>query len=122
MSEPRSNRSALPSNQGQPEQPLSLPQKLARVRSEQEEWARIVADPTLSPEAAYAARQAYRSSQAAVKLGEKALAWQQEQNQPSEQGEQFMLARALGMPSLPSQLQSGSVPNPDLPTGPGTSS
>ena len=59
-----------------------------------------------------------RSSAAATKLGEKALAWQQEQNQ----SEQFMLARALGMPSLPSQLQSGSVPNPDLPTEPGTSS
>ena len=36
--------------------------------------------------------------------------------------EEEMLARALGMPSLPSQLQSGSVPNPDLPTEPGTSS
>jgi chromosome segregation ATPase len=36
--------------------------------------------------------------------------------------EQSELARALGMPSLPSQLRSGNVPNPDLPTGPATSS
>lgn len=118
MFEPKSNRSASGNNQGTPEQPLSLPQKLAKVRSERDEWGRIAADPTLSPEAAYAARQAYRSSAAAMKVGEKALAWQQEQNQ----SDQFMLARALGMPSLPSQLQSGSVPNPDLPTAPGTSS
>ena len=40
------------------------------------QWAQIAADPTFSPEAAHAARQAERSSQAAMKLGEKALGWQ----------------------------------------------
>ena len=44
------------------------------------------------------------------------------EEQEAQMSEQEMLARALGMPSLPSQLQSGSVPNPDLPTEPGTSS
>ena len=71
----------LRNNQGTPEQPLSLPQKLAKVRSERDEWGRIAADPTLSPEAAYAARQAYRSSAAAMRWARRRWPRQQEQNQ-----------------------------------------
>ena len=50
------------------------------------------------------------------------LAGSQLDQQEAQMSEQQTLARALGMPSLPSQLQSGSVQNPDLPTEPGTSS
>ena len=108
----------------EPKRNPTLSQKVAKVKAERDQWAQIAADPSLSPEAAHAARQAARSSQAAVTAGEKALSWQalSSDQQEAQMSEQQTLARALGMPSLPSQLQSGSVPNPDLPTEPGTSS
>ena len=106
MSEPNLNQDA----------PLSLEQKVAKVKSERDQWASLAADPSLSPAAAHAARQAYRSSAAAVKLGEKALAWQG--MSPEEQE----LAKALGMPSFPGLPGFGSDQEPEPSTKPGTSS
>jgi hypothetical protein len=74
---PRSN----PQESPRPKAPPSLQEKLDQARRDVVKWSRIAADPELSLPAALAARNMARSSQAAVTLYEKALAYQQESNQ-----------------------------------------
>jgi hypothetical protein len=82
-----------------PHAPLSLQEKLDQARRDLARWSHIAADPDLSPAAALAARNAARSSQAAVILGEKALAYELAVNDPVAQAS---LMRLLGIsPLLP---------------------
>jgi hypothetical protein len=82
-----------------PHVPMSLPEKLAQARADVAKWSQIAALPNLSPSAALFARNMARSSQAAVTLGEKALAYQQQENDPEAQAN---LMRLLGIsPLLP---------------------
>jgi hypothetical protein len=75
-----------------PQAQLSLQEKLDQARADLAKWSQLAASPNLSPPAALAARNMARSSQAAVTLGEKALAYQQESHQN--------LARVLGIVAL----------------------
>jgi hypothetical protein len=62
-----------------PHAPLSLQEKLQAARADVAKWSQIASDPELSLPAVLFARNVARSSQAAVTLGEKALAYQQQQ-------------------------------------------
>jgi hypothetical protein len=57
-----------------PKTPQSLHEKLEAAKADAAKWSQIAASPGLSPTAALAARNMARSCQAAVTLGEKALA------------------------------------------------
>jgi hypothetical protein len=59
----------------QTEQAPTLPERLAAAHANKERFSRIAADPQLSPQAASWARNLARSWGAAVKLGQKALAY-----------------------------------------------
>jgi hypothetical protein len=75
---------------------LALDAKLAKVKAENAAWSSLAANPTLSLEARHAARQAARSSAAAVKLAQKALAWQ---NDPEKADKEHQ--RYLGLQKVP---------------------
>ena len=110
---------STPQAKPQPQQPPSLPAKLAFAQAQKERWSKVAADPNLSLGAALLARQAARSYAAAETLGQKALQNQQAENDPSSQA---MLMRALGInPLLPDQSPNLAPQNPPSPTKPGTS-
>lgn len=88
----------------QPQAKLTLEQKLARAQADQKLWTALAAKPNLSPGAAEAARQAARSSAAAVKLCQKALVWRDD---PEKADREHQLSlRSLNIP-LPEAFQPG---------------
>ena len=104
--------------------PLSLEQKLAGAQQQAEHWAKLAAHPDLNPQQAAVALNAARSSRAAIKAGQKAQAWQSQQDNPLLQGDDAALAQTLQLPlnsSPPDQQNLSEEPNPDSSTSPGTS-
>jgi hypothetical protein len=98
---------------------LSLPERQAYALSQRDKWQRIMNRPELSPQAALAARNLYRSYSAAVRLGEKALEYEARVNDPQAQAANM---RALGIKPLlqepsptPSETQQDS-PSPAVDT------
>src|ERR1700688_447812 len=92
----------------QQEKPLALPEKLSQAQLDSQKWAKVAADPDLSPEAALAARNMQRSSQAALTLAQKAS-----QQGPTPDPD---LATTLGLP-LPQDPRTSLGPdNPLSPT------
>ena len=83
----------------QPSQP-GLREKLAQAHRDEQKWRAIAANPALSPQAAVAAQEAARSSAAAVRLGQKAAAYQAGQN-GAEAADDPWLDRLLGLNSSP---------------------
>ena len=77
-----------------PPQEMSLLEKIQSDRTLRDQYNRIAASPKLSPAAAIAARQIARSYAAAVTLGEKALEYERQINDPQSQAESM---RALGI-------------------------
>lgn len=112
MNSPKPKKPQPNSNQDsqQPERPLSLQEKLQQAQSQQQRFALLAADPSLSLPAALAARSLARSYGAAATLGQKALDYEAQVNDPESQG---MLMRALGInPLLPDQGRSSQNPTP----------
>jgi hypothetical protein len=64
----------------------SLQEKVAQDQADLAKWTSIAALPGLSPQAADVARNAARSSQAAVTLGQKALLYQEPENAQTSEG------------------------------------
>jgi hypothetical protein len=59
----------------QPQARLTLEEKLAQGASDADRWSKVAASPAVSPQTVLAARQAARSSAAAMELCRKALTW-----------------------------------------------
>ncbi len=83
----------------QPEPEPSLQEKLAMDQAAALKWSQVAAHPSLSPEAATVASNLSRSYKAAVRLGTKALAYQDQDQDP-------LLNQALG--NLPQNPQTSS--------------
>ena len=101
--------------QGQPQPEPSLQDKAALAQASQQKWSQLAADPSLSPQAAQAAKNLARSYAAAQRLGDKALAYQSP-NADQQAEQDPMLTRLLQLP-----LGSSSQENPSSSTKPGTS-
>jgi len=76
---------------------MSLLEKGQYARTQRDKYNRIATAPSLSPEAAVAARNLARSYAAAVTLYEKAVEYERQVNDPQSQAE---LMRALGIKPL----------------------
>jgi hypothetical protein len=76
---------------------MTLQEKHQDARDKLDHWTRIAAAPNLSPAAAQFARNTVRSYQAAVTLGEKALQYERQVNDPESQAQ---LMRSLGIKPL----------------------
>ena len=91
---------------GSPEAPQSLPDKAAQAQADYLKWSALAAQPGLNPQEAEWARGIARSSQAAARLGRKALAYQE----PTEQDD---LSKVIGnTPSPAGQPTNTDQPNP----------
>jgi len=76
---------------------MSLQEKLQDARNKLGLWSRLAVDPDLSPPAVQFARNMARSCQAAITLGEKALQYERQVNDPESQAR---LMRSLGIKPL----------------------
>jgi len=82
-------------------QPLSQQEKMVLAQQEVERYRGLAANPNLSPRAAAWALDMARSAQAEVSLRQKAIAWEAEQANPTEQGNNSALAEPTTLPELP---------------------
>jgi len=97
------------------EVPLSQQEKMVLAQQEVERYQGLAANPNLSPRAAAWALDMARSAQASVRLRQKAIAWEAEQANPVEQGNDAALAVILGLQpsnSPPDQPTPSSPQNP----------
>lgn len=104
--------------------PLNPEQKLALAEQDRERWKAAAANPDLSPRAAGWALDLARSAGAEVRLRQKALAWQNQQDNPILQGDDAALAQTLQLPlssSPPSPQSPSEIPSPDSSISPATS-
>ena len=106
-------KSPQSSQQDQQPAPPSPEQKLLAAQQDVQRWQQVAASPNLSPRAAAWALEQARSARAEVKLRQKAAAYQAQQENPLEQGDDAALAVVLGLPLNGSPQ---SQPNPS-PTG-----
>ena len=83
--------------------------KLAQAQSDADRWSKVAASPTVSPQTALAARQAARSSAAAVELCQKALAWRDD---PEKADKEHQLSQlSLNLLPLSKALQPTQSPS-----------
>lgn len=87
-----STRSPKSSDAQKKQEEPSLPEKVQEQQAEYDKWSQAALDPSLSPAAAQFARNVARSQRAALQLGQKALLYQQEEQQDQK-----------NTPSLPDQ-------------------
>ena len=115
----RSNSQAPRQPQSQEQNPQPSPQeKLAAAQADAEKWRQVAANPDLSPQAAAVAQNAARSAAAEVRLRQKGLAYQAEQQDQTE----AQLAQVLGLSDSPQgQPSPFTTPSPNLSISPGTS-
>ena len=110
----------------QPQQPdpvqeaMDVASTLAASQAELERYQALLALPGLSPEAAHWLSGQVRSARAAVKLGQKALRFQEQQQDQQEDPNVLSLLR-LSPPLLQGPLTQSPAPNPGSPTKPATS-
>lgn len=69
-----------PERSSNQEPELSNLDKLALAQAKVDKWSRVLALPDLSPKAASLASELLRSCQAELKLRQKAMQWEQQQN------------------------------------------
>ncbi len=90
--------------------PLTLEEKVAQAQADLQKWSQPAASPNLSPEAARAAR----STAAALKLGQKALAWRDDPEKANKVHQRSL--RSLNVP-LPEALQPKQSPSASQSSG-----
>ena len=114
-------------NSAEQPQPVSLEEKVAQAQRDLAKWSAVAQDPTLSPRAAQAAANLARSSAAALKLGKKALLFQQgmaedpENPNPDYGASDPALLTLLGLTPSPQNRTTSSPQSPPASsTRPGT--
>ena len=101
-SKPKPQSSQSQEDQNQQPEPLNLGQKLEFAQQSQERWDKLSASPDLSPQAAAWAREQAVSAQSAVRLYQKAQAYQAEQaSQFTVPADQPSARRPQHSPSIP---------------------